>query len=82
MRPLARAGGWLLAHRLPRRVLTVPGVVLVLLAIVTTVPLWLLLAAAVSPWLPGRWRPLRLLCFVLLWLLLEVTALAALGWLW
>lgn len=82
MRPLSAVGDWLLAHPLPRRLLTVPAVISALLLTVTTVPLWLLIAAAVSPWLPGRWRPLRLLCFALLWLALETATLVALGWLW
>ena len=49
---------------------------------VTTIPIWLILAAVVSPLLPGRWRPLRLLCFGLAWLVLEALAILALSALW
>lgn len=72
----------LLRHRIPRRLLTIPAVVIVLALITLTMPLWALLAVALSPWLPGRWRPLRFAWFALLWLGLEVATLVQLGWLW
>lgn len=48
----------------------------------TALPLWLVGAAVVSPWLPGRWRPLRLLCLLLLHLTLESLVLLSLLGLW
>lgn len=48
----------------------------------TTLPLLLLGAAALSLVVPGRWRPLRLLTFFLVYLVLEVAGLAALLVLW
>ncbi|MGH8907072.1 MAG: 1-acyl-sn-glycerol-3-phosphate acyltransferase [Egibacteraceae bacterium] len=72
----------MLRHRALRRLLTIPAVLLVLVMVVTTVPLWALGALVASPWLPGRWRPLRLAAFALLWLCVEVAALVMLGWLW
>jgi 1-acyl-sn-glycerol-3-phosphate acyltransferase len=54
---------------------------LIVLALLSA-PLWLLAAAAASPLLPGRWRPLRFLWFVALYAILELCALAALLGLW
>ncbi len=48
----------------------------------TTLPLLLLGAAAASLVLPGRWRPLRLLLFALVYLVLEVAGLAVAFVLW
>jgi 1-acyl-sn-glycerol-3-phosphate acyltransferase len=65
-----------------RRIVLAPAVVLLAFLAVTTIPVWLILAAVVSPLLPGRWRPLRLLCFGLAWLVLEAFAILALFGLW
>jgi 1-acyl-sn-glycerol-3-phosphate acyltransferase len=65
-----------------RRIVIAPAVVLLAFLAVTTIPIWLILAAVVSPLLPGRWRPLRLLCFGLAWLVLEALAILALLALW
>ena len=54
-----------------RRLVLAPAVVLLTAAVLTTLPLLLVGAAALSPVLPGRWRPLRLLWLVVLHLLLE-----------
>ena len=72
----------LLRWRLPRRLLTIPAVVLALLLVAITVPVWALVGLALSPWLADRWRPLRFAWFALLWLGAEAAALGALGWLW
>lgn len=56
------------------------GISFVLIA--TTLPLWALAAAAASPRLPGRWRPLRLLWFGVVYLALEVAGILAAGALW
>lgn len=44
-----------------RRLITVPGVLTITVLLWVFLPLWLVAAAALSPWLPGRWRALRLL---------------------
>jgi len=64
-----------------RRPLTI-AVVVGLSVLLTLAPLLLLVAAVLSPLLPGRWRPLRLLAFLLVYLALEVAALAAAFVLW
>lgn len=67
---------------LVRRVVTVPLALAALPLLVATLPVWLVLAAATSPFLPGRLRGLRLLWFGIVWVACEWAALAALGWLW
>jgi 1-acyl-sn-glycerol-3-phosphate acyltransferase len=57
-----------------RRPVTV-ALVLGLSLLLTLAPLLLLVAAVLAPLLPGRWRPLRLLAFLLVYLALEVVAL-------
>jgi 1-acyl-sn-glycerol-3-phosphate acyltransferase len=47
-----------------------------------TAPVWLLIAAAVSPKLPGRWRPLRLLWLMILYATCESILLVVLFGLW
>jgi len=49
---------------------------------VVLLPVLVVLAVAVSVWLPGRWRALRLLAFALVYLGLEVVALVAAAVLW
>lgn len=48
----------------------------------TTLPLLVVVAAVVSLGVPGRWRPLRLLLFALVYLVLEVAGLAVALVLW
>src|SRR4051812_8002198 len=50
--------------------------------IVTTVPVWLLVAIVLSPVVPGRLRPLRLLSLLLMHLVLESVMLVELFGLW
>ena len=64
-----------------RRPLTI-GVLLVLSLLLSLAPILLLVGAVVSPLLPGRWRPLRLLAFLLVYLVLELVALAVALLLW
>jgi 1-acyl-sn-glycerol-3-phosphate acyltransferase len=59
-----------------------PSVAFTTALLITTLPLWLIGAAAASPWLPGRLRPLRLLWFLLVFATIEVLALLALLVLW
>ena len=54
-----------------RRCVVAPAVVGLAVALWVTLPAWLLVAAALAPVLPGRWRALRLLWIVLLYLTFE-----------
>lgn len=65
-----------------RRILFAPGAVLLALAVVTSLPLWLLIAAAASPLAPGRLRPLRVLWLGVYYLVWEAAALLAMFGLW
>ncbi|MDQ3761384.1 MAG: 1-acyl-sn-glycerol-3-phosphate acyltransferase [Actinomycetota bacterium] len=71
-----------LPPRWVRRVVLAPAVVLLTVVVLTTLPIWMLLAAALSPFLPGRWRALRVLWVVVVALVLESLALVALLGLW
>jgi 1-acyl-sn-glycerol-3-phosphate acyltransferase len=71
-----------LPPRIVRRLLLAPLLLVVMVAVAINVPLLVVVAAAVSPWLPGRWRALRLLWFGLVWLALESVALSACLALW
>lgn len=64
-----------------RRPVTV-GVLVGLVLLLTLVPVLVLVGLVLSPMLPGRWRPLRLLAFLVVHLLLEVGALAVAVVLW
>ena len=68
----------------PRHVrrFTGPLLIAALAAAVLLLPVLAVLAVAVSLWLPGRWRALRLLGFALVYLALEVAALAVAAVLW
>lgn len=66
----------------PVRRLAGPLVLAALVAGVLLLPVLLLVAAVASLWLPGRWRALRLLCFALVYLALQVAGQAAAGVLW
>ena len=65
-----------------RRLVLAPAVVVLTVAVLTTLPLWLLLAAAVSPLLPGKLRALRVLWVAVVALALESVVLVALFALW
>ena len=65
-----------------RRVVLAPAMVLLTVFLLTTLPLWLLLAAALAPLLPGRQRPLRVLCVAMVAMVLESVVLSALFGLW
>ena len=72
----------LLQHRYLRRVVTFSAVWVSFALLVTTLPLWVLGAAAISARVPGRWRPLRLLWFLTVYLALEAVGIVAAGALW
>jgi 1-acyl-sn-glycerol-3-phosphate acyltransferase len=65
-----------------RRLVLAPAVVVLTFLLVTTIPLWLLVTAALSPIVTGRLRPLRLLWVVILHLVMESLMLLELFGLW
>jgi 1-acyl-sn-glycerol-3-phosphate acyltransferase len=65
-----------------RRLVVAPAVILLTVAVWVTLPLWLILAAALSPAVPGRWRALRLLWVFVLYLTCESLLLVVLLGLW
>ncbi len=65
-----------------RRLLIAPVIPVVTLLVISTLPLWLIGAAFASPRLPGRLRPLRILSFLLVVLVVESIALLGLLVLW
>lgn len=65
-----------------RRVFLAPLLILLTAFLLTTVPLWFLIAVVLSPIVPGRLRPLRLFSIVLLHLVLESLILVELFGLW
>jgi 1-acyl-sn-glycerol-3-phosphate acyltransferase len=68
---------WLL-----RRLVVAPAVIALTVLVWVTLPLWLIVAAALSPVLPGRWRALRLLWVVILYLTCESVLLVVMLGLW
>ena len=67
---------------LVRRVVVAPAMIALTLALLLTLPLWLVAAAALSPLVAGRLRPLRLLWVLLLHMVLESLILLELFGLW
>ncbi|QSB15739.1 1-acyl-sn-glycerol-3-phosphate acyltransferase [Natronosporangium hydrolyticum] len=65
-----------------RRVVLAPAVVALAFFALTTLPLWLLVAAAASPLMPGWLRPLRLFWISLFYLVLNAAALVVMFGLW
>ena len=65
-----------------RRVILGPAMIGLTVVVLFGLPLWLIGAALIAPFLPGRWRPLRVLWMVLLHLVLETYALVRLFFLW
>lgn len=65
-----------------RRVLLAPGAVVFAVVVVGSLPVWLLAAAAISPLVPGRLRPLRVLWLAVVYLVMEAAALIVLFGLW
>jgi 1-acyl-sn-glycerol-3-phosphate acyltransferase len=71
-----------LPPRWVRRAVLGPALVGLTVALLLTLPVWLVIAAAASPLLPGRLRALRVLWVLLVWLVLESGSLLALFGLW
>lgn len=72
----------MLPPRWIRRLLLAPAAVALAIAYVFTAPLWVFVAAAASPLVPGRLRPLRLLWMITLHLFFEALILIVLFVLW
>jgi 1-acyl-sn-glycerol-3-phosphate acyltransferase len=68
---------WLL-----RRFVVAPAMIGLTLTLWVTLPVWLIVAAALSPVLPGRWRALRLLWMLVVYVTLESIILVVLLGLW
>ncbi|MEE6257171.1 1-acyl-sn-glycerol-3-phosphate acyltransferase [Plantactinospora sonchi] len=71
-----------LPPRWVRRLLLAPGTVLLAVLVVSLLPVWLIIAAAASPLVPGYLRPLRLLWLGIVYLCWDAAALVALFGLW
>jgi 1-acyl-sn-glycerol-3-phosphate acyltransferase len=65
-----------------RRLILAPAIVALAFFTITTLPLWLLAAAAASPLVPGWLRPLRLLWISVFYLVLNAAALVVMFALW
>ena len=65
-----------------RRLVIAPAVVLLAVLLAATLPVWLLLALAVSPLVPGRLRVPRLAFLAVVYLIWDAAALVALAVLW
>jgi len=65
-----------------RRVVLAPALIAFTILLLTTVPIWLVVAALLSPVVPGRLRPLRLLWLAIVHLVLESIILVELFGLW
>jgi 1-acyl-sn-glycerol-3-phosphate acyltransferase len=65
-----------------RRTVLAPLVVCLALALVASVPVWVLVTLALSPVVPGRLRPLRVIWLAAVYLLVEAVALLAMFGLW
>ena len=72
----------MLPPKLLRRLILAPLVLVVTVGLLILLPGLVILAAAASPLLPGRWRAPRLLWFGLVWLAMESVALFACLALW
>jgi 1-acyl-sn-glycerol-3-phosphate acyltransferase len=62
--------------------MTGPMLLALLLVAAALLPALVVVAAVASLWLPGRWRALRLLCFALVYLALQVAGQAVAALLW
>ncbi|MEV4624134.1 1-acyl-sn-glycerol-3-phosphate acyltransferase [Asanoa sp. NPDC049573] len=65
-----------------RRIVLAPLVIALALVLLTTLPVWLLLAAAASPLVPGRLRPLRVIWLGTVYVVWDAVALVTMFALW
>lgn len=71
-----------LPPKILRRIILAPAFVVVTIVAVTALPIELIVAAFASRYVPGRWRPLRLAWFAVLWMVIESVVIVALFGLW
>ena len=69
-------------HRVVQRVVVAPSMIGLTVLAVLTVPVWFFLAVVLSPVVPGRLRPLRLLSIGLLHMVMESVLLVVMFLLW
>lgn len=72
----------MLPPRWVRRVVLTPVIPVLTVLLLSALPLWAVAAAFASHWLPGRLRPLRLLWYLLVYLVIDTLMLLALTGLW
>ena len=65
-----------------RRLVLAPAVVVVTAVVWLSLPVWLIVLTLLAPVLPGRWRPLRVLSLVMLYLTCESLMLVVMLGLW
>jgi 1-acyl-sn-glycerol-3-phosphate acyltransferase len=65
-----------------RRLLIDPAIVVLVLLAMVSLPVWLVVAAFVSRYVPGNWRILRLAWFLFLYLVVETVGLVAMFLTW
>ncbi|GAB3815354.1 1-acyl-sn-glycerol-3-phosphate acyltransferase [Micromonospora zhanjiangensis] len=65
-----------------RRVVIAPAVVLLAVLLLCTLPVWLVLSVVLSPFAPGRLRPLRVCWLAIIYVVWDAAALVALFVLW
>jgi 1-acyl-sn-glycerol-3-phosphate acyltransferase len=65
-----------------RRILIDPALVLGVVLAIVSLPIWIVVAAFVSRYVPGKWRILRLVWFLFLYLMVETVALIAMFLTW
>lgn len=71
-----------LPHRWVRRLVIAPAMVALTAVVLAFTPVVLVLVSFAIRFLPGRWRPLRLFWFLLVYLLRESVGIVALAFLW
>lgn len=72
----------LLLPKWARRIIVIPAFVFVFVWLLGLLPIWLVIAGVASRFAPGRWRALRLVWFLTIYMVLEVVSLVALFGLW
>ncbi|MDX1511388.1 MAG: 1-acyl-sn-glycerol-3-phosphate acyltransferase [Nitriliruptorales bacterium] len=69
-------------HQVVRRVVFGPAVILGFVVVLLSAPIWAIVAAALVPTVPGKWRPVRLAWFTFVYLAMEAMGLALAFLLW
>ena len=69
---------FLLLPRWVRRLVVIPAFVVAVVWVFGLLPVWLLVATCASRFVPGRWRVLRLVWFLVVYLAMELVVLVSL----